>query len=114
MPRAPKKCGSSDCQLRVVGRTYCEQHTAEHQARANRRTRGYGQDHVIARRQALTELVDGQLCHLCGEPMTHAQALDLDHTPDRTGYRGLAHRRCNARAGALSRRPGGGPLPTPI
>lgn len=27
MPRAPKKCGRLDCQVRVVGRTYCEEHT---------------------------------------------------------------------------------------
>lgn len=27
MPRAPKKCGKLTCQVRVVGRTYCPEHT---------------------------------------------------------------------------------------
>lgn len=27
MPRAPKQCGSPGCEERVVGRTYCAEHT---------------------------------------------------------------------------------------
>jgi hypothetical protein len=65
--------------------------------------RGYGQQHRRARLHALDDLKqhDGQPCTRCSQPMWHAQAalLDLDHTDDRAGYQGLAHRRCNRRAG---------------
>lgn len=65
--------------------------------------RGYGAEHRRARSKALKDLRrnDGQACARCGQPMWHADAalLDLDHTDDRTGYRGLAHRGCNRRAG---------------
>ncbi len=65
--------------------------------------RGYGYAHQQARVQALAELEqeDGQPCARCGQPMWHNDAhhLDLDHTSDRAGYRGLAHRSCNRRAG---------------
>ncbi|GAB1642546.1 endonuclease domain-containing protein [Krasilnikovia sp. MM14-A1259] len=65
--------------------------------------RGYGIGHKRARLAALEHLRhhDGQPCHHCGKPMWHAYAarLDLDHTDDRTGYRGLAHASCNRRAG---------------
>jgi hypothetical protein len=35
------------------------------------------------------------VCCLCGEVIEPGQAWDLDHTPDRTGYRGVAHATCN-------------------
>lgn len=104
MPRAPKKCGNTACQERVSGRTYCPTHQAEHDARANTTQRGYGATHQAARRVALAQHVDGTLCPHCGEPMYRTQRLDLDHTDDRTAYRGLAHTRCNARAGAYRKR----------
>lgn len=63
--------------------------------------RGYGWAHQRARAKALKDLADGQPCPRCGQPMWRSQArtLDLDHTDDRTGYQGLAHGRCNRRAG---------------
>lgn len=63
--------------------------------------RGYGWAHQQARRQALAALHDGAPCPRCGRPMWRVQAklLDLDHTDDRAGYHGLAHRGCNRRAG---------------
>lgn len=65
--------------------------------------RGYGRTHQQARQTALHHLQanDGLPCHHCRKPMwfAHAHALDLDHTDDRTGYRGLAHSSCNRRAG---------------
>lgn len=61
--------------------------------------RGYGAEHQ-AIRKALLDQAYGQLCHHCGHPMVKGQALDLDHTADRTGYRGFAHASCNRRDGA--------------
>lgn len=62
--------------------------------------RGYGWKHRQARAAALARLHAGTPCHLCGHPMYHTQALDLDHTPTRSGYRGLAHAACNRADGA--------------
>jgi hypothetical protein len=72
-------------------------------ARSKRGTteRGYGWTHQKARQRAVRDLRDGQPCPRCGQAMWRSQAklLDLDHTDDRAGYRGLAHRACNRRAG---------------
>jgi hypothetical protein len=62
--------------------------------------RGYNWDHRQARKHALANLIDGTPCHLCGHPMYRTQRLHLDHTPDRTTYRGLAHAQCNRVDGA--------------
>ena len=69
--------------------------------RAGTTARGYGYGHQKARAAALGALIDGAPCGRCGGPMWRAQArhLDLDHTEDRAGYRGLAHRKCNRSAG---------------
>lgn len=61
--------------------------------------RGYGAEHQAVRKALLDEAY-GQPCHHCGHPMLKGQALDLDHTADRTGYRGFAHASCNRRDGA--------------
>jgi hypothetical protein len=63
--------------------------------------RGYGWKHQQARADAIRNMQDGAACSRCGRPMRRSQAglLDLDHTDDRAGYRGLAHRTCNRRAG---------------
>jgi hypothetical protein len=65
--------------------------------------RGYGYEHRRIRRALLASLVPGTPCPHCHEPMHPSMALDLDHTEDRSGYRGLAHRSCNRRAGAHKR-----------
>lgn len=113
MPRAPKKCGRTTCEERVTGRRYCDIHTAEHQARANTTARGYGADHQTQRRDALRAFTPGQPCSRCSEPMHDPTRLDLDHTDSRTGYLGLAHRHCNARAGARKKTQGHHPSPPP-
>jgi hypothetical protein len=41
------------------------------------------------------------VCTRCLEPIAWDAPWDLDHTNDRTGYLGAAHRRCNQQAGAL-------------
>ncbi|MFI0897076.1 endonuclease domain-containing protein [Streptomyces sp. NPDC020983] len=61
--------------------------------------RGYGADHQALRKATIGEAY-GQPCHHCGHPMLEGQALDLDHTADRAGYRGFAHASCNRRDGA--------------
>lgn len=61
--------------------------------------RGYGAGHQKRRAAALAALVPGTPCSRCGGPMYRDQALHLDHTDDRSGYRGLSHARCNTSAG---------------
>lgn len=61
--------------------------------------RGYGYSHQALRR-ALLPYAYGQPCPRCGGTMKPGQKLDLDHTDDRTGYRGMAHATCNRQAGA--------------
>lgn len=70
-------------------------------AKAGTVARGYGSEHR-RRRLALRVLVEsGQACcSRCGHPITPGSPWDLDHTPDRTGYLGPAHRGCNRAAGA--------------
>jgi hypothetical protein len=103
MPRAPKKCGRTDCEERVVGRKYCVPHTQESQERANTTQRGYGSDHQAARQRALANFVPGQPCVRCNEPLLNPLNVVLDHNDDRTGYLGLAHKRCNDRAGGQAK-----------
>jgi hypothetical protein len=62
--------------------------------------RGYGTSHQKARAAAIAAHRDGDPCARCGHPMHGDPAnLDLDHSDDRTQYRGLAHRQCNRSAG---------------
>ena len=64
--------------------------------------RGYGAEHVKARKAAIAELERNGVgvCCIGGEPIYPGQALHLDHTPDRSGYRGLACARHNRSDGA--------------
>lgn len=67
--------------------------------------RRYDAAHRRARIAALRQLVDGTPCPLCRRPMTHQQALDLDHVTavtvgwDDPRHR-LTHAGCNRAAGA--------------
>lgn len=65
----------------------------------NSNRRGYDYTHKQLRK-ALLPLAYGQPCSICGETMEKGQELHLDHTSDRTGYRGFAHAECNTRDGA--------------
>lgn len=69
--------------------------------------RGYGHEHQRIRR-ALLPTAYGKPCTRCGKPMLPGQPLDLDHTDDRSGYQGFAHRSCNRSAGAVKRNAGRG------
>lgn len=61
--------------------------------------RGYGYAHQKLRRELLP-LAYGTDCHLCGEVMNEGDRLHLDHTEDRSGYRGIVHDVCNVLEGA--------------
>jgi hypothetical protein len=50
-------------------------------------------------RRALLPAAYGTACGRCGRLMLPGQSLDLDHNDDGVGYRGMAHRFCNQRAG---------------
>lgn len=73
--------------------------------------RGYGTEHQKLRAKLLPTAY-GQPCSRCGMTMHRGQPLDLDHTDDRDGYQGFAHRSCNRRAGVRNgneQRRGGAP-----
>lgn len=68
--------------------------------------RGYGAEHQRLRKQWAKLLDDiGQLpCtrasdRQCSGFVTRGQEWELDHTDDRTGYLGIAHKACNRRHG---------------
>lgn len=60
---------------------------------------GYGYQHQKLRQTLLADAY-GRPCPHCGLPMLPGQRLDLDHTADRSGYRGMAHASCNRSDGA--------------
>jgi hypothetical protein len=52
-------------------------------------------------REALLPQAYGSVCHLCGRPMLRGELLDLDHDVTGQLYRGMTHRSCNRREGAI-------------
>jgi hypothetical protein len=61
--------------------------------------------YLAAHRKLRKELLPrayGTRCIHCGYLMLEGQKLDLDHTADGTGYRGIVHSHCN-RSEAASR-----------
>ena len=78
--------------------------TQKRNARAPRAQRGYDARHVQVREQLLAAFRPGDPCAICSKPMMRrwkivngrqVSAVDLAHTEDRTGYKGLSHRECN-------------------
>ena len=66
--------------------------------------RGYGYQHKKRRRMYARIVAAGQAhCARCGGFIYPEEPFDLDHTPDRTGYLGVSHVRCN-RATAKGRK----------
>ena len=75
--------------------------------KASSTDRGYGIAHRRERAKYVSLIKAGVLvpCVLCGHPITNPRGrepdgLHLDHTPDRSGYRGPSHNACNVRDGA--------------
>lgn len=63
--------------------------------------RGYGILHQNERNRVKAVIDQGQgWCVLCGDWIHPNANWHLDHTPDRTGYRGPAHAHCNTSDGA--------------
>jgi hypothetical protein len=79
--------------------------------RGNTVAAGYGRRHQKLRERLLRDLErrPGQPCWRCLQPMYPGQSLDLDHTDDRTAYKGLTHARCNR----AKRKPGQQTKPAP-
>jgi hypothetical protein len=64
--------------------------------------RGYGLEHQRERRAWEPKVQRGEVaCSRCGRLIVPGEPWHLDHTDDRAGYLGPAHRDCNLRAGAV-------------
>lgn len=99
--RATQKYCNAECRARRKG------YRAGYQRKgATTSERGYGAAHK-REREKWRAIVDAGRAHccLCGKHIAPGSEFDLDHTPDRTGYRGAACPRCNRADGA--RRSGG-------
>jgi 5-methylcytosine-specific restriction enzyme A len=72
--RAPKKCGHRDCETRVVGRSYCDQHRAQMLARS---TWGRGSTRQSRRERAIV-LTREPTCYL-HYPGCTGHATEADH-----------------------------------
>lgn len=97
--RAVQVCSQPGCH-ELVESGKCQAHRREYdKRRGTREERGYGAQHKATRAALLPEAY-GQPCIHCGERMWPHEDLHLDHTEDRTGYRGIVHARCNTSEGA--------------
>lgn len=99
-PRAPAPCATAGCpRTTTPSTTRCPAHQADHERQRGTTTaRGYGHPHQRERARQL-HAAAGRPCAHCGLPMQADQLLDLAHTDDRAGYRGMAHASCNRRDG---------------
>lgn len=77
--------------------------TQKRQQRAPRAARGYDAAHDRERTARLAAFRPGDPCALCGQPMNSNRNLDLAHNETRTGWKGLAHARCNRNTGSTGR-----------
>jgi hypothetical protein len=67
--------------------------------------RGYGTSHQRLRKSWARQVEQGVVaCARCGRQILPGTPWDLDHSPDRSGYLGPSHRRCN-RSTAKRRQP---------
>ncbi len=99
---ASKTCPKPGCPT-IIPKTarYCPAHAREYEAKRGSSTaRGYGAEHERIKRMWQARIDHGETvpCSLCGKPVT-GTGWHLDHTPDRTAYRGPAHAGCNTSDG---------------
>lgn len=65
---------------------------------ASSSARGYGREHQVLRKAMMEQVATGTVvCCLCASLIEPDETWHLDHTVDRSGYRGAAHRICNLR-----------------
>lgn len=90
-PASGQRCPSGQL-VDANSRTRCcaECARVRDKARGSREERGYGAEHK-ATRAALLPDAYGTPCIYCGNRMWPHENLVLDHTEDRTGYRGIVH-----------------------
>lgn len=70
-------------------------------SKASTTTRGYGYQHMQARRAAAARHHPSDPCTRCKRPLgPMGPWLHYDHNATRDGYLGFAHATCNRRAGA--------------
>ena len=92
------------CGRRRLGRSrFCHEHRPKtHRPRKSTNDRDYGARHKAVRAEYARAMEGGFvfLCPRCDLAVDPQLPWDLDHTDDRTGYLGPAHRTCNRRAAA--------------
>lgn len=94
-----KVCAQPGCP-KLQPESRCRDHRREReQARGSSTARGYNYQHKVLSEAARAQAV-GSTCHFCDQAITEGQPLALDHTEDRSGYRGVVHLSCNASDGA--------------
>jgi hypothetical protein len=102
-PRTCQQCGMT-YDPTAYNQRYCSVACRPHRTGlkvASADERGYGKEHRAVRKQWAVIVEAGQAnCCLCGHWIEPGSRWDLDHTPDRSGYRGAAHHTCNRRDGA--------------
>jgi hypothetical protein len=99
-PFEPKRPNQKYCTVECRARRHRQ--SAGWQRNAGTTTeRGYGAGHQRERKKwrAIVDAGNAHCC-LCGTWLPPGAPFDLDHTPDRTGYRGAACPSCNRSDGA--------------
>lgn len=88
-------------ETRRSNQIYCGPACSPWTAKRGTTPRGYGSDHQALRKRWLEVVKRGGVpCAICFDEIEQGDAWHLDHTEDRSGYRGPAHADCNLSDGA--------------
>lgn len=100
---AMKVCLEPGCPVLVRDGSRCPMHEKDRErARGRRQSRGYDAEHDHLRAEWTPKVATGTI--RCGNPncrrvIAPGERWDLGHTPERRGYRGPEHERCNRSEG---------------
>lgn len=100
---AMKVCLEPGCPVLVRDGSRCPVHARDaDRRRGSRQARGYDAEHDRLRREWALKVATGTI--RCASPecrrvIAPGERWDLGHTPDRRGYRGPEHERCNRSEG---------------